>query len=45
MIDTIYFDNWNTLVTAPELMKKGSSTRRARIKNITEFPSALRSLF
>jgi HAD superfamily hydrolase (TIGR01549 family) len=27
MIDTIYFDNWNTLVTAPDLMKKGSSTR------------------
>jgi hypothetical protein len=27
MIDTIYFDNWNTLVKAPELMKRGSSTR------------------
>ena len=27
MIDTLYFDNWNTLVTAPELMRKGSSTR------------------
>jgi len=27
MIDTIYFDNWNTLVEAPELMKKGSSTK------------------
>lgn len=27
MIDTIYFDNWNTLVTAPELMRRGSSTR------------------
>ncbi len=27
MIDTIYFDNWNTLVTAPELMSRGSSTR------------------
>ena len=27
MIDTIYFDNWNTLVTAPYLMQKGSSTR------------------
>ena len=27
MIDTIYFDNWNTLVEAPELMKRGSSTR------------------
>ena len=27
MIDTIYFDNWNTLVKAPALMKKGSSTR------------------
>lgn len=27
MIDTIYFDNWNTLVQAPELMRKGSSTR------------------
>lgn len=27
MIDTIYFDNWNTLVTAPELMRKGSSGR------------------
>jgi putative hydrolase of the HAD superfamily len=26
MIDTIYFDNWNTLVTAPNLMRKGSST-------------------
>ncbi len=27
MIDTIYFDNWNTLVQAPELMRRGSSTR------------------
>ncbi|MBC8463193.1 HAD family hydrolase [Candidatus Bathyarchaeota archaeon] len=27
MIDTIYFDNWNTLVKAPGLMKRGSSTR------------------
>lgn len=27
MIDTIYFDNWNTLVQAPNLMKKGSSTK------------------
>lgn len=27
MIDTIYFDNWNTLVTAPNLMRKGSSGR------------------
>ena len=27
MIDTIYLDNWNTLVKAPELMKRGSSTR------------------
>ena len=27
MIDTIYFDNWNTLVKAPALMKRGSSTR------------------
>ena len=27
MIDTIYFDNWNTLVTAPNLMRRGSSTR------------------
>lgn len=27
MIDTIYFDNWNTLVQAPNLMKRGSSTR------------------
>jgi len=27
MIDTIYFDNWNTLVKAPRLMEKGSSTR------------------
>ncbi|MFW6109653.1 MAG: HAD family hydrolase [archaeon] len=27
MIDTIYFDNWNTLVQAPNLMRKGSSTK------------------
>ncbi len=27
MIDTIFFDNWNTLVQAPNLMKRGSSTR------------------
>jgi len=27
MIDTIYFDNWNTLVQAPDLMRRGSSTR------------------
>ena len=27
MIDTIYFDNWNTLVQAPNLMERGSSTR------------------
>jgi hypothetical protein len=27
MIGTIYFDNWNTLVEAPELMKRGSTTR------------------
>jgi putative hydrolase of the HAD superfamily len=27
MIDTIFFDNWNTLVKAPSLMKQGSSTR------------------
>ena len=27
MIDTIYFDNWNTLVTAPDLMSRGSSTK------------------
>ncbi|TFH16801.1 HAD family hydrolase [Candidatus Bathyarchaeota archaeon] len=26
MIDTIYFDNWNTLVQAPDLMRRGSST-------------------
>jgi FMN phosphatase YigB (HAD superfamily) len=26
MIDTIYFDNWNTLVQAPDLMRVGSST-------------------
>jgi len=26
MIDTIYFDNWNTLVQAPELMRRGGST-------------------
>ena len=26
MIDTIYFDNWNTLVQAPNLMRVGSST-------------------
>ena len=26
MIDTIYFDNWNTLVQAPNLMRRGSST-------------------
>ena len=26
MIDTIYFDNWNTLVKAPNLMRRGSST-------------------
>lgn len=28
MIDTIYFDNWNTLVQAPDLMRPGSSTER-----------------
>lgn len=28
MIDTLYFDNWNTLVQAPDLMRKGSSTSR-----------------
>jgi len=28
MIDTIYFDNWNTLVQAPDLMRRGSSTER-----------------
>jgi putative hydrolase of the HAD superfamily len=27
MIDTIFFDNWNTLVQAPNLMKRGSSTK------------------
>jgi putative hydrolase of the HAD superfamily len=27
MIDTIYFDNWNTIAQAPELMRRGSSTR------------------
>lgn len=27
MIDTIYFDNWNTIVQAPYLMSRGSSTR------------------
>lgn len=27
MIDTIFFDNWNTLVQAPELMSRGSSTK------------------
>jgi len=26
MIDTIFFDNWNTLVQAPNLMRAGSST-------------------
>jgi len=26
VIDTIYFDNWNTLVQAPNLMRRGSST-------------------
>lgn len=26
MIDTIYFDNWNTIVTAPHLMRRGSDT-------------------
>ena len=26
MIDTIFFDNWNTLVQAPNLMRRGSST-------------------
>ena len=26
MINTIYFDNWNTLVQAPDLMRRGSST-------------------
>jgi len=28
MIDTIYFDNWNTLVQAPDLMRRGGSTER-----------------
>jgi len=28
MIDTIYFDNWNTLVKAPDLMRRGGSTER-----------------
>ncbi|MCW4049990.1 MAG: HAD family hydrolase [Candidatus Bathyarchaeota archaeon] len=28
MIDTIFFDNWNTLVQAPDLMKRGGSTER-----------------
>jgi putative hydrolase of the HAD superfamily len=28
MIDTVYFDNWNTLVRAPDLMRRGSSTER-----------------
>jgi len=28
MIDTIYFDNWNTLVQAPDLMRRGSSIER-----------------
>ncbi len=28
MIDTIYFDNWNTLVQAPDLMRPGGSTER-----------------
>jgi len=27
MVDTIYFDNWNTIVQAPNLMKRGSSTK------------------
>jgi putative hydrolase of the HAD superfamily len=27
MINTIFFDNWNTLVQAPNLMKRGSSTK------------------
>ncbi len=27
MLDTIYFDNWNTIVMAPNLMSRGSSTR------------------
>ena len=27
MINTIFFDNWNTLVEAPNLMEKGSSTK------------------
>ncbi len=28
MIDTVYFDNWNTLVQAPDLMRRGSSTEK-----------------
>ena len=28
MINTIYFDNWNTLVQAPDLMRRGSSTEK-----------------
>lgn len=26
MVDTFFFDNWNTLVQAPNLMRLGSST-------------------
>lgn len=28
MIDTVYFDNWNTLVQAPDLMRRGSSAEK-----------------